>query len=505
MTTPTLTEAALPEFDDARVQRVYEVLIDGGAPPDPAEHWEGFVARRIVAALAADEARPDPWREAVEEELVACGNMTASDDPRESVRRLIDWHCAVQIDPAVSSEAQALIERGRREAADEAREPVAPSTHSEEFIALRDGHRVASEDAYWAPRPIQDGAMQRRAYEDGFDRGFSSGWMVRDGYADRPPAPAAQDEQPASERQRAAEALLRSMHYDWDGEQWRLGRLPAERGEQPAQGLADEREFWLGVNESLDKARGLPAAPKDRWLIRHNDDGEFGQATGWLYRDGGHPCAVTGKPVYVWRKLADLLATTGHTIVRTDSAALASAPRVPLTDEQIDGLRGLDTATRVRFYEHDFYVLSNFSAFNLDWKGLTFPTSEHAYHWEKFGRDDDEVLPDEIGDVLHAIYSASSAHEAFKLAERNKAARRPDWDEVKVGVMREIIRAKAAQHEYVRRKLLATGDRELVEDSWRDDFWGWGPNRDGQNMLGKLWMQVRAEIRAAAPHPEGGA
>ena len=54
-----------------------------------------------------------------------------------------------------------------------------------------------------------------------------------------PPAPAAQAEQPASERQRTAEALLRSMHYDWDGQQWRLGMLPAEPGEQPAQGLAE--------------------------------------------------------------------------------------------------------------------------------------------------------------------------------------------------------------------------------------------------------------------------
>ncbi len=62
--------------------------------------------------------------------------------------------------------------------------------------------------------------------------------------------------------------------------------------------------------------------------------------------------------------------------------------------------------------------------------------------------------------------------------------------------MRDILRAKAEQHEYVRRKLLATGDRELVEDSWRDDFWGWGPDRNGQNMLGKLWMEVRAELTA---------
>jgi predicted NAD-dependent protein-ADP-ribosyltransferase YbiA (DUF1768 family) len=35
-----------------------------------------------------------------------------------------------------------------------------------------------------------------------------------------------------------------------------------------------------------------------------------------------------------------------------------------------------------------------------------------------------------------------------------------------------------------------------------DDFWGWGPNRDGKNMLGRLWMEIRAELRAAGqPEP----
>ena len=67
--------------------------------------------------------------------------------------------------------------------------------------------------------------------------------------------------------------------------------------------------------------------------------------------------------------------------------------------------------------------------------------------------------------------------------------------------MRNILRAKAEQHEYVLRKLLDTGDRRLIENSWRDDFWGWGPNRDGANMLGGLWMEVRAELRSQElPH-----
>jgi hypothetical protein len=160
-----------------------------------------------------------------------------------------------------------------------------------------------------------------------------------------------------------------------------------------------------------------------------------------------------------------------------------------------------DTPTRVFFYEQDFYVLSNFSAFQItfenranpagDWTVQTFETSEQCYHFLKF----DHLAGRGVQDL---IWRARSAHEAFKLAQEHKALQRPDWDEIKVNVMKRILRAKVDQHAYVRRKLLATGDRELIEDSWRDDFWGWGPNRDGQNMLGKLWMQVRAELRGWA-------
>ncbi len=145
----------------------------------------------------------------------------------------------------------------------------------------------------------------------------------------------------------------------------------------------------------------------------------------------------------------------------------------------------LDTDTQVLFYEQDFYILSNFSAFRLSWKGIDFDTSEAAYHWEKFPNNKY---------IRKGICDARSAHEAFKWAEHYKTVRRNDWDLVKVDIMRDILRTKVQQHKYVRRKLLATGNRELIEDSWRDDFWGWGSNKDGQNMLGKLWMEIRGEL-----------
>lgn len=145
----------------------------------------------------------------------------------------------------------------------------------------------------------------------------------------------------------------------------------------------------------------------------------------------------------------------------------------------------LDNEKQVLFYENEFYPFSNFSSFQIEWKGKLWPTSEHVYHSEKF---EDEETKEKIRNM-------SSAHEALKFAEANKDKRRADWENVRLGIMKEILRAKVAQHAYVKKKLIDSGDRELIEGSWRDDFWGWGPKKDGANHLGKLWMEIRNEIK----------
>jgi ribA/ribD-fused uncharacterized protein len=163
--------------------------------------------------------------------------------------------------------------------------------------------------------------------------------------------------------------------------------------------------------------------------------------------------------------------------------ALTKFACIPMAD--LDGMHGLDNSKNVFFYEQEFYVLSNFSAFELEWNGISFNTVEHAYHWCKFKRDPG---------VQYRIQSARSAHDAYQIAQNNKAVRDPEWDRVKVQIMAQLLHAKVRQHEYVKRKLLETGDRQLVENSWRDSFWGWGEDRKGLNVLGKLWMSIREEI-----------
>jgi len=63
--------------------------------------------------------------------------------------------------------------------------------------------------------------------------------------------------------------------------------------------------------------------------------------------------------------------------------------------------------------------------------------------------------------------------------------------------MRDALCAKFTQHDDLRRLLLSTGDAKLVEHTERDDFWGNGGDGSGANMLGRLLMELRDELRRA--------
>lgn len=141
----------------------------------------------------------------------------------------------------------------------------------------------------------------------------------------------------------------------------------------------------------------------------------------------------------------------------------------------------------IGFYPREFYPLDNFSSFKVEWKGYLFTSSEEAYQAASFMGSNEEIV--------EQIKHSHSADEAQRIAYANRDKRRKDWDEVKDSVMEEILRLKVEQNPYVKKKLLETEDYLIVEDSPKDAYWGWGPNRDGENHLGKIWMKIRDELK----------
>ena len=116
-----------------------------------------------------------------------------------------------------------------------------------------------------------------------------------------------------------------------------------------------------------------------------------------------------------------------------------------------------------------------------------YPSVEHAYQAAKFL------------DLTHQqeIRNVATPNQSKKVARKLEAAgyRRKDWDEVKVNIMRGLLREKFSQlpEQLV---LFATENEELVEGNWwGDKFWGQCPIGVGENWLGKLLMELRTDLR----------
>lgn len=183
-------------------------------------------------------------------------------------------------------------------------------------------------------------------------------------------------------------------------------------------------------------------------------------------------------------------------LLRRNLGSTETFPPDPEIDEKVH-IELVSTVQAVRnflgekgayFYTGRWYCFDNFSAFTVRWRGRLWATAEHAYQAAKF--DDEEII--------ERIHNASSAHEAKKIGNDPSAQHlvRSGWQDVKHHVMEGILRAKLRQHPYVARKLKESWGMHIVEDSHRDDHWGRGPNWDGQNWLGEIWMKIRDEVYA---------
>lgn len=69
----------------------------------------------------------------------------------------------------------------------------------------------------------------------------------------------------------------------------------------------------------------------------------------------------------------------------------------------------------------------------------------------------------------------------------------PDFN--RVGAMQTALRQKFIQYPELAQLLIATKERPLYYHSLYDDYWADGGDGSGKNMLGKLLMQIREEIK----------
>ncbi len=142
----------------------------------------------------------------------------------------------------------------------------------------------------------------------------------------------------------------------------------------------------------------------------------------------------------------------------------------------------------VYFYDKNepHYSFTNFSPHGFELDGHYWPTSEHYFQAQKFSGTP----------YYDQVRLAKSPGEALKLAKQLDAYKTANWHQIKDDIMRKAVLRKFEMNPGIRAELLATGERLLVEDAGANDaYWGNGADGQGKNMLGKILMEVRDELR----------
>lgn len=128
-----------------------------------------------------------------------------------------------------------------------------------------------------------------------------------------------------------------------------------------------------------------------------------------------------------------------------------------------------------------YRFLSNFEPCTVEHDGMTYTCSEAAYQAAK------------TTDVSLRIAFTTMNGSKAKFSGQTLTLR-PDWNEVKVNAMYEIVKDKFSRNPELKMKLLQTGNLQLIEGNyWGDKFWG-VCNGEGENHLGKILMRVRKEL-----------
>jgi ribA/ribD-fused uncharacterized protein len=144
-------------------------------------------------------------------------------------------------------------------------------------------------------------------------------------------------------------------------------------------------------------------------------------------------------------------------------------------------------SNEIRFYRASgkYGFLSNLYKAPIMFQFINFSCSEAAY---QFGKPKDYAVASWLVNAPKPHLCAAAAHAllAFDI--------KPEWNQIKVDRMKNVLIAKFEQNPDLMKKLFETGNATLIEDSKTDAFWGVGKKGNGKNMLGVLLMDVRAEL-----------
>ena len=160
------------------------------------------------------------------------------------------------------------------------------------------------------------------------------------------------------------------------------------------------------------------------------------------------------------------------------------------------------TAAMILKFDGEFRFLSNFWPAQVVLDGQRYASVEAAYQAAKSLDEGFREAVRACGEDSKMVKKLGKTMRWRDInGELHSTRLRPCWDdEFKLQLMNKLVRQKF-QIPALKAQLLATGEQELEEGNWWGDlFWGVCKG-EGENHLGKILMEVRAELRAQQLDP----
>lgn len=130
-------------------------------------------------------------------------------------------------------------------------------------------------------------------------------------------------------------------------------------------------------------------------------------------------------------------------------------------------------------FRDEFYFLSNMFPVEIKIGEYTFSCAESAFQASKC------LLPED-----KKRFESLNGFEAKKLGRKVKL--RPDWNEVRIPLMRRILKIKFS-HPDLAEKLMKVEGVIVEDNTWNDTFWG-KCRGVGENHLGLILMELRERL-----------
>lgn len=148
-------------------------------------------------------------------------------------------------------------------------------------------------------------------------------------------------------------------------------------------------------------------------------------------------------------------------------------------------------------FKGDNFFLSNFytSPITIEYRGEKYvmATGEHCFQGMKVAAT--IWTPEKASEWLKAVSDAPTPSKS-KYLGRSIQIDVKKWNEMAFVCMQRTQELKYSQNPELREKLLSTGDRELIEGTdWGDKLWGVDEKGEGQNLLGKILMELRSKMK----------